>query len=107
MEKVDLNNSPDFFNLKKNSNIVKKFQHVPASSQNLKGLLKVNKKKFVNYFFKACANPSEVSITRVRPALGFASWGPYSINAHPLGHYPIIHTKKMLAKYDRKYSIPG
>jgi hypothetical protein len=57
MEKVDLNNSPDFFNLKKNSNIVKKFQHVPASSQNLKGLLKVNKKKLSIIFLKLVQTP--------------------------------------------------
>jgi hypothetical protein len=41
MKKVDPN-SPDF--TKKNSNIVKKTQRLPASSQNLKGLFFKNYK---------------------------------------------------------------
>jgi len=43
MKKVDPNKSPDFYFYFKIKILLKKFQRVPASSQNLKGLLKVKK----------------------------------------------------------------
>jgi hypothetical protein len=57
MKKVDPNNSPHLFFLKKIQILLKTFQRVPASSQNLKGLLKVNKKNLSIIFLKLVQTP--------------------------------------------------